>query len=99
MKGLTFMPWRELGKSHFPPTWVEIIKQKVAFYFTVTVLEVYLHSKFRAGSGQSPVFLSVCVVLGVPSAKQHQVQGNEESPDKNYDSVFLIYCVWLVAAG
>lgn len=31
MKGLSFMPWKELGKSQFSPTWIEIIKQNVAF--------------------------------------------------------------------
>lgn len=92
MKGLTCMPWKELGESHFPPTWVESIKQKVAFYFTITILEVYLHSKFRAGSGQSPVFLSVC-----GSGCSHQPSSTRcrgmKSPGKNYDSVFLIYCM------
>lgn len=31
MKGLSFMPWKELGKGQFSPTWEEITKQNVAF--------------------------------------------------------------------
>lgn len=30
-EGVEYMPWEELGKSQFSPTWVEITKQIMAF--------------------------------------------------------------------
>jgi len=33
MKGLSFMPWKELGKASFPQHGSRIIKQNVAFSF------------------------------------------------------------------
>lgn len=65
-EGANFYALERAGEKPFSPNMGRNHKAEGGFYFTVTILEVYLHSKFRAGSGQSPVFLSVFVVLGVP---------------------------------
>lgn len=69
------------------------------FRFTVAILEVYLHSKFRAGSGQSPVFLSVFAFMGCSqSAKAApSAVGMKRTQIKNCDSIFLFY--WFMACG
>lgn len=69
------------------------------FHYTVAVLEVYLHSKFRAGNGQSPVFLTVFVVRGCSqSAKAApSARGMKRTQIKNCDSVLLFY--WFMACG
>lgn len=74
------------------------------FHFTVAVLEVYLHSKFQAGSGQAPVFLSVSVVMGCsPSAKAAPgAVGMKRTQIKKLRLsilVLLVYGLWAAGRG
>lgn len=83
-EGLSFMPWKELGKASFPQHGSRNYKkQNVAFSFHEAILEVYLHSKFGTGSGQSQ---SSCQSHGhgVFPASQSSIKcsGNEEDSDK-----------------
>lgn len=84
MKGLSFMPWKELGKSQFSPTWIEIIKQNVTFSLHGSNSGSFIYTEVPSWK-QSPVFLTVFVVRsGVFPVVQSSTKskGNEENPDK-----------------
>lgn len=84
MKGLGSMPWKELGKRQFSTTWIEIIKQNVAFLFYGSNSGSLFTQSSELEVDSLQFSCQSLWLWGVPSQPmQHQVQGNEENPDQN----------------
>lgn len=92
MKGLGSMPWKELGKRQFSTTWIEIIKQNVAFLFYGSNSGSLFTQSYEL-EVDSLQFSCQSLWLGVFQVSQSSTKcrGMKRIQIKTCDSVFLLY--------